>query len=225
MKKIVSMLLCLLMVFGTCTAMAEAETDAVVLCAGEEYTMEISLSKGGGNAAMIGVDPGTAPITFVSAAGAGENDTVPPQSFDGYFVVINVPEITINPEGTAMSSSASTYTVAELTAGQIGTLTFAVKEDATPGTYEVKVERKAGSCTVEGSITLEITDAPPRKPGDVDENGEIDWDDLILVLKYVSFWPVEINLSNAEVTGDELVDWDDLIMILKYISGWPVELL
>jgi len=66
--------------------------------------------------------------------------------------------------------------------------------------------------------------ASNRVPGDADENGIVDWGDLILILKYVSLWDVSINLSNAEVTGNGVVNWDDLILLLKYVSLWDVQL-
>lgn len=220
MKKLVSLLLGLMMIFMVSAAMAET----VTVNPGDTLELEVTLSSASGNGAEIGIETNDAPVTFVDAVGGSVNDTVPPRAFNDYFVVVNIDRVGIQPDGTGLTGSLTDYTLSTLEDGHVGTLTFQVDTDAEEGTYTVSVYKKSGSCTVNGSVTFEIVAASDRLPGDADDNGVVDWPDLILMLKYVSDWDVTINTSNADVTADGMVYWDDMILILKYISGWDVEL-
>ena len=91
MKKIVALLLGLLMVFGVCSATAEATT----VNPGAELSFDISISSPSGTDAKIGIKTNGAPVTFKSATGGPTNDVVPPKAFDGFFVLVNDAGISI----------------------------------------------------------------------------------------------------------------------------------
>ena len=63
-----------------------------------------------------------------------------------------------------------------------------------------------------------------RTPGDANDDGAVDWADVILALKYTMKLNVSINLENAEVTADGIVDWSDVILLLKYVMKLNVQL-
>lgn len=71
---------------------------------------------------------------------------------------------------------------------------------------------------------LVVTVVPPRVPGDADDNGSVNIYDALTILRYASGEVVTINLSNAEVTGDDQVDAHDALLIMKKGAGWNVKL-
>ena len=222
MKRIVSLLFGLLMVFMISTAMAETQ----VVKPGDTLELVISLSGAGGMSAEIGIETNDAPVTFVSAVGGDVNDTVPPKKFTGYFVVVNIQDVDIKPDGSGMTGSLDDYTLSNLVDGVIGTLTFKVDEDAEAGVYTVEVYKKSGSCTVTGSVTFEVKSESTgdRIPGDVNDDGEVDMIDSVLLDRYLADWDVTINMSNADVNGDGEVDMIDSVMLDRYLADWDIEL-
>lgn len=227
MKKLVSLLLVLMMVFTVSMAMAETVTVAP----GDSLSFDVEISGASGRGARIGLDLGSedneAPVTFDKAEGGSVNDTVPPKAFNDFFVVVNLDGIDLLPDGSDWSDDLMTkYAVQNLANGHIGTVYFTVDAEAAEGTYTVSAVKEEGTCTVTGSITFEVKKpvVSDRIPGDADDNGFVEWADLIEMLKFVSEWGNEINESNADVNEDNAVSWDDMILILKYISGWDVEL-
>lgn len=223
MKRIVSLLLGLLMVFMISTAMAET----VVVKPGETLEMEISLSGASGKGAEVGIEINDAPVEFVDAVGGDANDTVPPKKFTGFFVVVNIQDVTIKPDGTGMTGSLDDYTLSNLVDGVIGTLTFKVDEDAEDGIYTVEAYKKSGSCTVNGSITFEVKSdsTSDRIPGDVNDDGEVDPMDALLLDQYLADWGNSINLVNADVNADGEVDPMDTLLIDRYLADWDVTLI
>ncbi|MBE5809312.1 MAG: hypothetical protein E7318_00075 [Clostridiales bacterium] len=222
MKRIVSLLLGLLMVFMISPAMAET----VVVKPGDTLEMQISLSGASDKGAEIGIELNEAPVEFVSAVGGDVNDTVPPKKFTGYFVVVNIKDVTIKPDGSGMTGSLDDYTLSNLVDGVIGTLTFMVAEDAEDGVYTVEAYKKSGSCTVNGSVTFEVKSAASdRIPGDVNDDGEVDPMDALLLDQYLADWGNSINLANADVNADGEVDPMDTLLIDRYLADWDVELI
>ena len=144
MKKLVSLLLGLMMVFMISSATAET----VVVTPGQTLEMKVTLSGASGKGAEVGIKTNDAPVTFISAVGGEANDTVPPKAFNDFFVVVNIEGVTIKPDGTGMTGSLDDYTLSNLVDGLIGTLTFKVDEDAEDGTYTVEAYKKSGTCTV-----------------------------------------------------------------------------
>lgn len=244
MKRIVSILLALFALSLVSAALAEPITVAP----GDEVTLTVSLSEGGGLSAVIGIDANDAPVSFVSAAASGPNDAVPPKEIKDYFVVVNLDGLDINSSGTAISGDSGNYSVVSLEKGTVGTVTFKVTDEAVEGTtYEVKTRKISGSAVVEGSVSFIVetsssgggdtgeggdsgeggdTGEGGRIPGDANEDGLVNARDAMAILKYAAGgWNVIINLSNADVNGDEAVNARDAMAILKYAAGgWDVVL-
>ena len=221
MKKLVSLLLGLMMVFMISTAMAET----VVVKPGETLEMKVSLSSASGKGAEVGIKTNDAPVTFVSAVGGDVNDTVPPKAFNDFFVVVNIEGVSIKPDGTGLSGNLNDYTLSDLADGVIGTLTFQVDADAEEGTYTVEAYKKSGSCTVAGAVTFEVKSASgDRVPGDVNDDGEVDMIDSVMLDRYLADWDVTINMANADVNGDGEVDMIDSVMLDRYLADWDIEL-
>ena len=70
---------------------------------------------------------------------------------------------------------------------------------------------------------LKITDISILKRGDINEDGIIDSDDLILMQKIVTGWKINYNEQVADINGDNTIDVDDLTLIQKIVSGWKVQ--
>ncbi len=221
MKKMASLLLCLLMVFTLGTAMAE---EVLTVKPGDELSMDVSISGAGGFSAKISIDTGDAPVTFKSAVGGTANDTVPPKAFNDFFVVVNLDGVDIKPDGSNFTGNLTDYDVINLVDGKIGTLTFTVDADAAPGTYTVAAKKESGSVTVEGSVTFTIEAASSRLPGDVNDDGEVDMFDTTLLDMYLADWDVTINLVNADVNADGEVDMFDSTLLDMYLADWDVTL-
>ncbi len=222
MKKMVSLLLCLLMIFAIGTA--TAEDKVLTVKRGDEVSVDISISSASGSSAKIGIDIGDAPVTFKSAVGGTANDTVPPKAFNDFFVVVNLDGMNLKPDGSDFTGNLSDYDVIDLVDGKIGTLTFTVNSDAEPGTYTVQTFKKSGSVTVSGSVefTIEKAVVGDRLPGDANGDGIVDMDDALAIMQWISGFPgVTINEANANCDGDSEVTMDDALAIMQWISGFP----
>lgn len=219
MKKIVSLLLSLLMIVVLTTATAE-DVNAVIATRGSTLTMDVSITAGG-YTAKIGLKTNNAPVTFAGAVGGSVNDTVPPKSMNGSFIVTNMNGVSISADGTTLSGSLDSFTVEALEAGVIGTLTFTVNEDAAFGTYTVEAYKVQGDCTVSGSITFTVTD---RIPGDANADGEVTTRDALVILQTIAGYEVTINASNADCNADGEVTTRDALLILQLIAGYDVTL-
>lgn len=220
MKKMISLLLSAMLLIGLLgTAMAETTTTTV--SAGSTLTMKIDLTAGGGKTAKIGVKTNDAPVTFVSAAGGPTNNVVPPKNFGDSFVLFNATGVTLSTDGTSLSGNLTGYTVGNLEAGRVGTVTFKVNDDAAEGTYTVEAYLKSGTCTVEGSVTFTVTD---RTPGDADGDGDVTMMDALRIMQYFSGFDVTVNQSNADCDGDGAVTMMDALRIMQYFSGFDVTL-
>ena len=62
-------------------------------------------------------------------------------------------------------------------------------------------------------------------PGDVDGNGKVDNNDLILLTRYRARWKITINMDAADVNSNGKVDNEDLILLTRYRARWKVTLL
>lgn len=215
MKRIVSILLSLLLVFMLTTASAET---VISVSRGATVNLKVYLEDASGYYARIGIKTNSAPITFVKATGGAVNDTVPPQSFSGFFEVVNGEGVTIAPDGTVISGDPSK--VSELEDGHVGTLTFKVKDNAAYNkTYTIETYLKSGSATVDGTIKIKVVD---RIPGDANDDGTVTTDDAVAIMKWIAGFPgVVINEANANCNGDNVVSTDDAVAIMKWIAGFP----
>lgn len=226
MKKIVALLLGMLVLLAACTAMAET----VTVEPGEELSFDVSISSASGKSAKIGIETNDAPVSFVGAVGGKTNDTVPPQNFSDYFVVVNVDYITIEPDGSDLSGTVEQ--VRDLEDGVIGTVTIKVKDDAEPGTYTVEAYKKSGSVTVEGSVTfvIEEEEVSDILLGDVNGDGKVNGRDSVRLMKYLiamdeedPVTSVEIVEANSDVNQDGKINGRDSVRLMKMLIAMDEE--
>ena len=215
MKKIVALLLGLLMVFGVCSATAEAAT----VNPGAELSFDISISSPSGTDAKIGIKTNGAPVTFKSATGGPTNDVVPPKAFDGFFVLVNDAGISIPGDGGSISGTPAGPVALE--SGKVGTVTFTVNAAATAGTYTVEAYKKEGSITVEGSITFTVAGATSgdKLLGDVTGDGKINGLDTIRLMKYLvdDDNVIVIVEVNSDMNEDGKINGIDTLRLMKLL--------
>lgn len=220
MKKIVSLLLSLVLVSMMGTAMADT-VDAGVVEPGAKLTIKIELTAVSGEAAVISIVTDGAPVEFVDAEGGAFNDTVPPNTdpdsgLSGTFQVVNMPNATVDKNGTV---SGSDVTPAALVTGHVGTLVIKVSDNAAAGTYKVYTKDDLGACTVDGAVTFTVEST--RLAGDVNDDGMVDMRDSITLDRYFAEWEgITINESNADVNADGIVDMRDSIILDRYFAEW-----
>ena len=93
------------------------------------------------------------------------------------------------------------------------------------GTGTVTVKGK-GNYTGSKSVTFTINkQAVTRIPGDVNDDGKVNMQDLTRLQQKLAEWDVTINTSNAEVTGDGKINMQDLTRLQQKLAEWDVELL
>lgn len=221
MKKLVSLLLVLIMVFTVSMAMAETVTVAP----GDALSFDVEISGASGKGARIGLEATEdAPVADFKAVGGSVNDTVPPKALNDYFVVVNLDGIDLLPSGENWADDLTVkYTMKDLANGHIGTVSFNVAEDAEEGVYTVSAVKVEGTCTVTGSITFEVKKqvVSDRLPGDVNDDGFVDLIDSVLLERFLAEWDdVTINMLNADVNGDGEVDLIDSVILDRYLAEW-----
>lgn len=64
----------------------------------------------------------------------------------------------------------------------------------------------------------------PKRPGDADNNASITVNDALAILEYLAGKHTDINLTNANVNGNDGVDVEDALRILQLVAGWDVTL-
>ena len=78
-------------------------------------------------------------------------------------------------------------------------------------------------CSVEQITTIPI---PPRTPGDVNGDGQLNLLDAAILRRYLAGWNVSVNLFNADVDGDDTTTLADTALLCRYIvGGWNAVLL
>lgn len=217
MKKIVFLLLSPLLVCAMTMAMAETVVTAKP---GDTLTLDIVLTSGGGETASVGLKTNEAPVTFAGAVGTTPNDVVPPVGFGGAFVITNLGNVTLSPDGSVASGDLSNPSIQTIAAGQIGTVTFTVNEDAAPGTYTVEAYVILGSVAVDSEITFTIEedeDEPTKLLGDVNGDGTVDGRDSIRLMKYLLDSSAQIVEINSDVNEDGVIDGRDSIRLMKIL--------
>ena len=71
-----------------------------------------------------------------------------------------------------------------------------------------------------GYFTAKDT-APAFRIGDVNEDGNVDIMDAMLLTRYTSEWEgIEINLEAAEISGDGDVSLADAMILTRYVNNW-----
>lgn len=63
-----------------------------------------------------------------------------------------------------------------------------------------------------------------RIPGDVDGNGAVNFDDVLLLMRFNAGEGCVINLANADVNADGQVDEKDGLLLMQLEAGWDVKL-
>lgn len=112
--------------------------------------------------------------------------------------------------------------------GNIVKLTFKIKDDTMEGEYSISVShieaRTVNGEKVEFSQSDSVINVINYLPGDVDNDGEVnDWDAIVLN-RYLAGWNTEINKFAADVDKDgEITDWD-AIVLERYLADWDIEL-
>ena len=59
-------------------------------------------------------------------------------------------------------------------------------------------------------------------PGDADGNNEVNFSDVICILKHIAKWDVSLNNDAADVTGDDTINLSDVTLLMQYIAEWDV---
>lgn len=77
-------------------------------------------------------------------------------------------------------------------------------------------------CAVCGAVRVDKD--PSATPGDVNGDGEVNNRDLVLMVRYLNGWKVQIHLSAAEVNGDGVYNIRDIARMQQYLNGWDVEI-
>lgn len=211
MKKLLSLVLCLVMVLAAIPAMAE---DAYK--PGDEVKISVDVAAANGAIiAKIRVSADDGGLEFVGAEASLSG--VAPNKNGGAFVVYS----------SDLTSPLS---------GTVGTVTFKVKDDAADGDYEILVSCVDGSdtnygtatCSVTGSTTVKVkaqTEEPPvsdRVPGDANEDGSVNTADALVIMQKIAGYPgITLNESNADCNRDGSVNTADALRIMQKIAGYP----
>ena len=116
--------------------------------------------------------------------------------------------------------------------GVLATFTFEVLADAPLGATPITISYTPSSTfnmdldEVGFALTSGSVEVIDRLPGDVNDDGEVNLKDVVVLSRYLSGgWGVTINESNADVNGDQRLDLKDTVLLKRYLSGgWNVEL-
>lgn len=82
-------------------------------------------------------------------------------------------------------------------------------------TYDDDYDATCNVCGAERTIVI---------PGDVNDDGERNNRDLVLLLRFLNGWKVRINVDAADVDGDGKPGMKDVALLQQYLNGWDVEL-
>lgn len=78
------------------------------------------------------------------------------------------------------------------------------------------------TCNECGAVRVPQDDG--ATPGDVNGDGLVDNKDLVLMLRTLNGWKVQMNLSAADVNGDGAFSIRDAARLQQYLNGWDVEI-
>lgn len=70
------------------------------------------------------------------------------------------------------------------------------------------------------SVNIIYNYTPPYTPGDIDDNGNIDLQDVVVLAQYVAGWSVNCNEDALNVNGAGGIDLQDVVLLAQYIAGW-----
>lgn len=60
--------------------------------------------------------------------------------------------------------------------------------------------------------------------GDINSDGYIGMDDIVLFAQHLAAWGGTINESNADCNGDGDINIEDIVLLAQYVAGWGVTL-
>ncbi|MCR5123541.1 MAG: leucine-rich repeat domain-containing protein [Ruminococcus sp.] len=60
-------------------------------------------------------------------------------------------------------------------------------------------------------------------PGDLNNSGTTDIDDLVIMQKVTAGWKVAHNKTASDLDGDKDTDVDDLVLMQKTVAGWKIK--
>lgn len=118
------------------------------------------------------------------------------------------PDGTINTQGVGVVSSTGKYAKFSTDGGAIG----------------VRYSNAAAEVKTIGANVVELSG---RIPGDVNDDGEVNSSDIVLLMQHLaemSNLSVEPNLSNADVNGDGKADSSDAVLLSQYLAEMEVTL-
>jgi len=58
---------------------------------------------------------------------------------------------------------------------------------------------------------------------DVDNDGFVNLNDLVVLAQYIAEWGVTVNELAADVDGSGIIDLNDVTLLAQYLAGWDVE--
>lgn len=90
----------------------------------------------------------------------------------------------------------------------------------------VDAVKEAGIAAIEAQKASEqSTDDPgDKRIGDINDDGEVDMKDVLMMRKYLAGMDVEYNAENADCNADGSVDMKDVLLLRKYLAGLITEL-
>ena len=80
------------------------------------------------------------------------------------------------------------------------------------------------SCNNCGAIRVPQNPGDPYTPGDLTEDGAVDNKDLVILVRWLNGWKVQVNLFAADVDGDGALSVKDAARLQQYLNGWDVEI-
>ena len=203
---------------------AVVKVSSVTASAGNtvNVTVDLSGNKGFANLGIqVGYDANNLTLTSVT------NNASVGATYTG------AQSITANPYNMGWDSTSNvTYN------GNLATLTFKVKENATEGKYPITVSyykgisgnytdgedvnydadfKSLGLNYVNGAITVSSHIA-----GDINGDGKVNNQDGTFLLRHLAGWNVNVDESALDVNGDSKINNQDGTVLLRYLAGWSV---
>ena len=61
-------------------------------------------------------------------------------------------------------------------------------------------------------------------PGDLNDDGDVNSIDAVLLAQHLANWDVQFNESAADCNGDGEINSIDAVLLAQYLAGWDVTL-
>ncbi len=232
MKKIISILLCIILVFVAVSFNAVAAEMSPTITVGnsigkpgDNIDVKISIADNPGILAMafcVSYDSNILEYTGYKN-GYLTNYTIKDHPDKGMVSFVSVEEAERNENGTLL------------------TLVFKIKDTADYGEYEIGIvnnnpekygdslhnsfanakEQFIVPVVNKGMVT--VTDKEVALKGDVNSDGKINNRDLVLFTQYLADWDVTIELYASDTNSDGKINNRDLVLLTQYLADWDVE--